>query len=239
MTKNRKRVLWTISLVFVLVLTLTAGALVTNAAGTDLTAKLAPTVPTVPTTPVCDVYLNEYGFDGSNDGFIELYLDASCVSSPFDLTGWKLTIDPVSARGAGLTAPDAIVYTIPSGSITAGGFFVVTATDMGLTFPAGGVIVQLLTPDGQLIDTLQSPSLGTGQSVQRIPDGTGALFLYCDETKDATNLGATCGTPTAVDLAGMSADSGVAQVQWFALAGLLAVVALAGVFGWRRYQQTV
>lgn len=232
---HQKRVLMTVSLLVILTLIFTVGALASTTVERSAVASnrvLQPTVPTVPTIPPNACVLNEVAGLRSttpDDEFIEL---TNPGTETCDLSGWRLFVSD---------GPGAAVYVIPGGtSIAAGGFLAIFAGTSGLYLADTGVNVQLLTPDGILVDQLITSAFTIDQSYSRKPDGTGPWFVFCSVTPGLSNLAATCGVPTAVELADLQAGSADSVSLLWPLAALagFAVLVLAAL-GWRRSQRTV
>lgn len=249
-SRGRKQVLWVASLMLMLVLVLTIGTLASSAAG-DLSNFLQPTpptVPTVPTIPPPGPALNEvlgrptvdHNGDASidnGDQFIELN---NYSASTYDISGWKLVITNNQLQAQAdpeAMSPDAL-YVFPAGTtIPAGGFLAVFEKNTGLLLGVNGALIQLLSPDGIIVEQFNAGAFSLGQSFAKKPDGTGPWFVYCDPTPGSSNIAAVCGVPTAVELTGVEAQAQQAEVQWTYLALAGVALLLLGAYGWRHYRQ--
>jgi hypothetical protein len=128
--------------------------------------------------PVSDVgiYINELRATGGD--WLEIYNN---TSNTVDLSGYKVYDDPASK------------FTIPSGTIPAKGFFILNCDGTGVgnnanfKLSAAGETVYLENDKGKLIDQVTFPSLQSGTSYARFPDGGENWGVTGLATKNATN----------------------------------------------------
>lgn len=117
----------------------------------------------------------------SGEDWVELY---NSLETSKDIGGYFI-YDNAAAK-----------YKIPAGtSIPAKGFLVLVCNDLGtglntnFKLTAEGETVYLENASGTLIDRIEYPAIGAGQSYGRFPDGTDNLAISGSQTRGAPNGG--------------------------------------------------
>ena len=128
--------------------------------------------------PVTDigVYFNE--LQSSRGDWLELY---NSTASSINISGFKVYDDPTAK------------FTISSGTISANGYFILICDGTGVggnasfKLSAAGESVYLEDNKGNLIDKVTFPSIPTGSSYARFPDGEDNWKVTGAPTKNTTN----------------------------------------------------
>lgn len=175
-------------------------ALIPLLASLVLVVSACLATPTVEREPTSPLRINEImpsnsatiaDPSGEFDDWIEIYNPSSGVVS---LEGYTLTDDPRDPQRA--TVGEGVV-------VEPGGFVLLWAdrqsaqgpTHLGFRLNAGGEALELIAPDGSVVDHFEYLRAPTDFSFARFPDGRGALTLCAQPSPGRSNGNACGGTP--------------------------------------------